>query len=187
MKEIWKDIKGYEGLYQVSNMGNVKSLDRIVNHNTSKTGKSLVKGTLLKFKKDKDGYLNVCLYNNGNRSYRRVHRLVAEAFVPNPKNFPLVNHKDEVKDNNCVDNLEWCTYQYNNTYGTRIEKSIKGNIGKHGKKVRCITTGKEFNSLKEAGEYYKCHIASNIRYCIKTNSYCGKLPDGTPLYWEYID
>ena len=115
IEEIYKDIKDLEGKYQVSNFGNVMSL------NYHQTGKS----KLLKPSKTKDGYLLVNLSKNGKRKIFLVHRLVAEHFIPNIDNLPQVNHKDENKQNNSVDNLEWCTYEENNNYGTRNERSAK--------------------------------------------------------------
>lgn len=118
-EEIWKDVVGYEGLYQVSNLGNVKSLERVVKRFVRGKYISLypVKEKLLKLYINSNGYISVGLYNNGFNSFE-VHRLVAQAFIPNPDNLPCVNHKDENPKNNNVKNLEWCTYQYNNTYGT---------------------------------------------------------------------
>lgn len=107
--EEWRDIKDYEGLYQVSNEGRVKSL---------KFGK----GKILKPQKNTKGYLQVQLWNGGKRVHKLVHRLVAEAFLPNPNNYKEVNHKDENPSNNHVENLEWCDRNYNNNYGTRTEK-----------------------------------------------------------------
>ena len=115
MEEIWKDISGYEGLYQISNLGNVKSL------NYSRTGKERI----LKPGTDKDGYLLVTLYKNRNKRPFKIHRLVAKAFIPNPDNKSDVNHKDENKTNNCVDNLEWMTRMENNNFGTRNERISK--------------------------------------------------------------
>lgn len=106
MVEIWKDIKCYEGYYQVSNLGNVKN---------SRTGR------LIKPHK-KCGYLQLLLCKNGKIKHHLVHRLVAEAFIQNPDNLPIVNHVDENKINNCVDNLEWCTQKYNINYGTSLQK-----------------------------------------------------------------
>ena len=117
IEEIWKDIKDYEGLYQVSNWGRVKSL------NYRHTGKEMV----LQLNKTKYGYLLVCLYKDGKCKYFSVHRLVAEAFIPNPLNLPCVNHINENKQDNLVTNLEYCTTAYNNSFGTRLERVAKKN------------------------------------------------------------
>ena len=119
MIEEWRPIEGYEGLYEVSNTGQVRSLDRYVKNNYSYR---LQKGKVLSPEKNKDGYLLVSLCCNGKQNLRTVHRLVAQAFIPNPNNLPQVNHKDENKSNNRVDNLEWCDQAYNNLYGTRQER-----------------------------------------------------------------
>ncbi len=97
--ELWKDIPNYEGLYQVSNLGKIKSLDRYVNGRNSKR---LIKGKILSLVKEKDGYLVVNLYKNNATKQFRVHRIVAEVFLLNPDNLPEVNHKDEDKINNIV-------------------------------------------------------------------------------------
>lgn len=115
MKEIWKDIVGYEGKYQVSNLGRVKSL------NYGRTGKEKV----LKYE-DNNGYLRVNLCKNCKVKHYRIHRLVAQAFIPNPDNLPVINHKNEIKTDNRVQNLEWCTSQYNSTYNNQhIKRGIK--------------------------------------------------------------
>lgn len=120
--EIWKDIEGYEGLYQISNLGRVRSLDRIINF---KNGRSrLFKGKIFNLSKDTNGYLYAPLCKNGKYKNKSVHRLVAQAFLPNPNNLPYVNHKDENKTNNCIENLEWCTPKYNTNYGTSIKRRI---------------------------------------------------------------
>lgn len=123
MVEIWKDIAGYENLYQVSNLGRVRSLDMYVNH--WRGGKVLRKGRELNQCADGRGYNIVSLCKNKEKKTWRVHRLVAQAFIPNPDNLPCINHKDENKLNNCVDNLEWCDHKYNNNYGTRNERLSK--------------------------------------------------------------
>lgn len=115
MNEEWRDIDGYEDLYQVSNMGRVLSLK--FNH-TENNPKILKPIELL-------GYLVVNLYKDGKMKSFKIHRLVAKAFIPNPDNLPEVNHKDENKFNNVVDNLEWCTTKYNINYGTAISRSSK--------------------------------------------------------------
>ena len=123
-KEIWKDIKGYEGLYQVSNFGRVKSLTKY--HKTKKGYFS--KERILKLIRNERGYLLVGLCKNWKKQKVFVHRLVAETFIPNPNNLPQVNHINEFeKDNNSIDNLEWCTCKYNCNYGTR-NKRIKEKI-----------------------------------------------------------
>ena len=115
MEEIWKDIEGYEGYYQVSNLGRVKSLGFDKWH----------KGKVLKQSFDgKGNYLFVGLHKNGKTKQRNVHRLVAETFIPNPDNLPCVNHINEVKTDNRAINLEWCTIEYNSNYGNAKKNMI---------------------------------------------------------------
>ena len=129
MSEVWKEISGYEGLYEESNLGNVRSLDRLIR--SKNNGNIVRKGRILiPFYEEKKGYYQVRLAKNGKNKTFRIHRLVALAFLENPFNYTDVNHKDEIKTNNNVDNLEWCTRKYNNNYGTkpeRIRKSMMGN------------------------------------------------------------
>lgn len=113
--EEWKDIEGFEGLYQISNEGRVKSLG----NNKSRKEK------ILKCRKTKGGYLLAQLCNDGKRTFKLVHRLVAQTFIPNPNNLLEVNHKDECKTNNHVENLEWCDRSYNINYGTRNQRSAE--------------------------------------------------------------
>lgn len=108
--EIWKDVSGYEGLYQVSNKGRVRSLDHTTTHRGFDHKK---RGKILSVRKDGKGYHQYRLYKNGKSWYPKAHRLVAEHFIDNPNNFPQINHIDEDKDNNSVNNLEWCTGTYN--------------------------------------------------------------------------
>ena len=130
MEEIWKDISGYEGCYQVSNFGRIKSLDRYIATVGNPSGKRLIRGKILNPSKrvmsnGEDGYYSVTLYKCGTGRLFNVHRIVAETFIPNPNNLPCVNHKDENKQNNRVDNLEWCSVAYNNKYGTARERSAE--------------------------------------------------------------
>lgn len=121
MQEIWKDVTGYEGLYQVSNFGNVKSCDRVVFAGTNSNHTCQhIKFRLLKMGGGK--YKQVILCKEGKIKAFTVHRLVAQAFISNPDNLPCINHKDENPSNNRVDNLEWCTYKYNNGYNNRVDK-----------------------------------------------------------------
>lgn len=109
-EEVWAEVKrpNFDGRYEVSNYGNVRNL---------KTKR------LLKPVKHKNGYLFACLCKNGKQAIVSVHRLVATAFIPNPNKYPIVNHKDETRNNNKASNLEWCTYKYNSNYGTVRERS----------------------------------------------------------------
>lgn len=121
-KEIWETVPDFPN-YEVSNFGNVRSKDRI----SERMGNSTkLKGMMLKGKIDR-GYRRVTLYAGDRKRHKEIsiHRLVAQAFIPNPKNLPCVNHKDENPENNHVDNLEWCTHKYNSNYGTAIERRVK--------------------------------------------------------------
>lgn len=137
-----KDIQEYEGLYAITSCGRVWSY----------RSKKFLKPRLYK------GYYGVVLYKNGNSKVFLIHRLVAEAYIPNPDSLPFVNHKDEVKTHNWVNNLEWCTRSYNARYGTAVARANE----KKFKKVMCIETGEIFNSHKEAEQalgLYKGAIA----------------------------
>ena len=112
INEEWRPVIGYYGLYEASNMGRVRALKW---HRGNITH-------ILKPCKDSSGYYQVALYKDGTRKLKMVHRLVAEAFIPNPNNYPCINHKDYDTTNNCVDNLEWCSYSYNNNYGNGPQK-----------------------------------------------------------------
>ena len=116
-REEWRDIEGYEGKYQISNKGRVKSLNY---RNSGKEG-------LMKPYKNEGGYLKVNLKGKDKYKLLSIHRLVANAFIPNPENKPCINHKSENKTENFVENLEWVTHRENNNWGTRIERIIKAN------------------------------------------------------------
>ena len=150
-QEIWKDVVGYEEFYKVSNKGNVRSVAR-----KDSIGRKCG-GRVLKPLNHRHGYLQVDMYKNGKVKRKYIHRLVAEAFNPNPKGFLEINHKDENKSNNELSNLEWCTREYNVNYGTLIERLSK--------KVRAVNveTGEvhTFNSTRESGRkgYHQSSVA----------------------------
>lgn len=127
--EVWKDIEGYEGIYQVSNMGQVKSLERVV---TCKDGRKtyILPERILKPSRYKENYLQVVLSNVGKKKTFKIHQLVARTFIPNPQNLPCVNHRNEIKTDNRVENLEWVTQKENLNYGTIIERKSKSMKGK---------------------------------------------------------
>lgn len=168
MNEEWRDVVGYEGLYQVSNLGNVKSL----NYQKRGYAQNLV------LKRNRNGRLWVELLKNGNRKCLQVHRLVGIAFIPNPKALPQINHKDENPANNNVDNLEWCDQSYNVRYSLerhperkrtnvrnlsyptgdlwhQIHKGHPGRRGKQNTCGSCINTGTKVVQYTDATDYYK--------------------------------
>lgn len=148
MQEIWKDIKDYEGLYQISNLGRVKSVGRIVKRGTNFKP---VCERVLKMG-DKDGYKYVILSKSGKTKTGWVHRLVAQAFIPNPDNLPCINHKDENPSNNVVNNLEWCTHSYNNSYN---DVRIRAAMDKRKPIIQYAKDGtfiREWSHAREAAE-----------------------------------
>lgn len=121
MEEIWKDVVGYEGTYQVSNLGRVRSLDRWI---ISRNGvRRFFKGIVMKPQTDKDGYSVVNFHTTKGSHLLKIHRLVASAFIPNKDNKPCIDHIDGVRNNNRVDNLRWCTYVENNNYERTKERN----------------------------------------------------------------
>ena len=123
INEVWKPVKYYEGLYEISNYGRVKSIERVIQ---DKNGKNKVVHEKYITQHDNGrGYLFVSLWKDNKTKKEYVHRLVAITFIPNPEKLPQVNHIDEDKQNNYVDNLEWCICQYNNNYGTHIDRLIE--------------------------------------------------------------
>lgn len=165
-----KPVKGYEGNYEVSDDG------RVFNTN----------GKELKHYLIKRGYHVVFLFKNNKQKTKLVHRLVAEAFIPNPDNLPQVNHKDENKDNNSLSNLEWCTNYYNSHYGTKTERlrvscTRKAKELGECKEVICLADGKRYYSISEAARCYGIPIATVSASCIRKTF--GKLP--FRFYSEY--
>lgn len=121
-EEIWKDVKGYKGIYQISNFGRVKSLARFI---IVKNHKRFLKEKMIKTNIDIYGYEYFIMNKNCHKKHCKIHRLVAETFLENPFNYTMINHKDENKQNNNVNNLEWCNAKYNLNYGNRSKKYMK--------------------------------------------------------------
>ena len=167
-KEIWKDIAGYEGLYKVSNLGRIKKLG----NNFSCKEKILVNS-------DCHGYLHVNLYKNGTRKSYLVHRLVALSFIENTNNYMEINHIDENKHNNCVENLEWCTRKYNNNYGLHKIKMRETVINNRGRKVKI--NNMIFNCILDAARYYNCSST-----CIYNSTKTGKISSKIGYEVEFI-
>lgn len=148
MSEVWKDVQGYEGLYQVSNIGRIKSLNRVISDGRS------YKGKILNQRNDRVGYKDIMLSKEGIQKRYKVHRLVAKAFLSNPLNLPQVNHKDEIKFNNNVSNLEWCDDKYNKNYGSLKEHRKQLGI-KHGNSLYVYFPNgekKKYRSIKNAAK-----------------------------------
>ena len=174
--ELWKPIRGYVGLYEVSNFGRVRSLTRIVfqqKHFHKYEGRILVPCVA------GGGYLKVMLYKDNKAKQFFVHRLVAATFIPNPKHLPEVNHRDENITNNRLSNLEWCTAKYNSNYGTIKERISKAN----GKIVLQFTTDgvfvKQHDSIAKAARQIGCTL-QNISICCRgiNKTACG-------FIWKY--
>ena len=168
MKEEWRDIQGYEGFYQVSSFGNVRSLDRTIIRSNLKP--QFIKGRTLNQLNYKNGYVKVELSHGGFCKRYFIHRLVAQAFIPNPDNLPEVNHKDENPSNNCVDNLEWCTHLYNSNYGDRVNK-IKTTMKLNGRAKSVLMYDKNgklikrFDSINDASNELHIHCGSIVECC----------------------
>lgn len=183
MKEEWRDIKGYEGRYQVSNLGRVKSLAR-------KKGWCIAKERMLTLWEQHKGYLVADLADgNGHRKHKVAHRLVAEAFIPNPDNKPQVNHKNGDKHDNRVENLEWIT-----NYENHIHKvySLGVNSVNPVKKILCVEENKVFESVHKAAIYlgkpnaysYIASAARGAAYTINGKTYYKKMAYG--YHWRYV-
>ena len=160
-------LKVMNGFYEVSNKGRVRSL--IFWSNVHKRNYKRIK--IMKFGKNALGYCTVILSRNKVEIGKNIHRLVAEAFIPNPKNLPEVNHIDENPSNNCVENLEWCTHKYNINYGIRGKKAIQYDL--QGNKI------KEWNSAKEASDFL------NIKPTAICSCRSGKRKTAGGFKWTY--
>lgn len=170
LNEEFKPIKDYEGLYEISNYGRVKSLEK-------NNGFVYQNNKILKAPIDKDGYLRYCLAKNKNNKYIYGHRLVAEAFIPNPNNLPQINHKNEIKNDNRVDNLEWCTNKYNVNYGSRNQKVSKI-VNQYDLQNNFIKT---WCSMSEAARKLKLDSSAIAKCCRGKLKTCGN------YIWKYVD
>lgn len=164
MQEIWKDIKNYEGIYQISNIGRVKNLKKNKILSTLKTGR----------------YNHLSLSKNGIVKNHSIHRLVAEAFISNPNNYKYINHKDENTRNNNANNLEWCSQSYNINYGTRKEKvknKLSISINQYDMNNNFI---KKWDCMQDAIRFYNnyhiCNVCKGTRK--SANGYIWKYNNG---------
>lgn len=182
--EEWRDIKGYEGLYQVSNLGRVKKLKGVI---VRKNGYPLPSKECIRVGFVEQGYEIITLSKNGKKKSHRVHRLVAEAFICNPKGFPVINHKDENKLNNRWDNLEWCSYTYNNTYGGLIQRKNATKKERHSlcKPVQQYSLDgtflREYCSINEASQVLNLSYTTISLVC---NGYKGVVTCGG-FQWKF--
>ena len=190
--EIWKPVKNFENLYEVSNIGRVKSKNRLVSNqydiNTDSYNLSkLIKGKILVGSIGKHGYRNVCLVNEkGVKQYELVHRLVAKAFIPNPDELPCVNHKNGRKLDNRANNLEWVTYSENTNHAikTGLRKKVYGS-----KPVLNVTTGKTYTSAMEAArDIHKEIPTSKTESIMKNINACcaGKQKSAYKYQWKNL-
>ena len=157
MSEMWKDIEGYEGIYQVSNLGRVKSLSR----NTKNQYRN---SEIVKSKEIRNGYYSVTLFKNEKGKHFTIHRLVAKAFIPNPYNKPQINHIDGNKLNNNVSNLEWCTQQENtiHAYKNNLINPYTTKVIQYDKNMNFI---KEWNSIKEVEKELNINHSNIVTVC----------------------
>lgn len=194
MKEFWKPVKNFEGLYEISNLGNVKTLKRtwrVLNYQSKKYQTMYNKEKLMNCVISKTGYKQVVLMKNNKKTFKLIHRLVAEAFINNTENKPCVNHKDGNKLNNNVNNLEWCTYKENNIHAWKngLPKSyLKGKYGKEHNKSKKINQYdsdgnfiKTWDCISDVTRQLKID-SGRITKCCKHQKYCHSAGG---FIWEY--
>ena len=174
--EIWKPIPGYEGLYEVSNLGRVKSLGKNLYNINENTYSFHAYSHIMKPSTNK-GYLQVNLSKNGVLKCIKVHRLVAMAYIPNPNNYPQVNHKNEIRNDNRVENLEWCNNKYNSNYGSRNAKLSK-KVAQYTKDDVFVNEFKSCIEVEKQLGFSNGHIS---KCCL------GKRKSAYGYHWRYIN
>lgn len=176
--EIWKPIKGYEGLYEISNLGRVKSLDRIVNCGLKNQKTRIIKGKILKAHPDKEGYLIVSLTKNQKEMTKRIHKLVAEAFLT------VVNHIDGNRKNNNIDNLEFCTQQHNikEAFRLGLAKNKKGK--EHYKSLKVNQYDLNGNFIKKWECVKDIHRELGFDYSTIGSCYNGRCKTAYGYIWK---
>lgn len=182
VKEIWKEVVGFGGSYMVSSNGEIKSMPRIA----TKTNRKIKGKYMSKCRHKNDGYLQVCLRLNDKSAVYKVHRLVLEAFTPNPENKPTVNHKNGNRQDNRIENLEWATVKENVNHSFKeLGRKSSGydRVGKdhpNSKMVLCISTGKEYDSTRSACLDLKLNQGSLQNAC------SGNIKKLKGLYFKYV-
>ena len=168
--EEWRDVVGYEGTYQVSSCGRFRSLPRMIPH--SSRGYNFRKGVIHSYLSSEctDTYISVQLWSGGKAVQRPLHRLIAEAFIPNSESRPVVNHKDGNKRNNHIDNLEWVTHKENSQHAIATGLNAATGLGKP---VRCLTTGVDYLSISEAAKDLNIDHHSVVEAAIRRTAYAG--------------
>lgn len=179
MQEEWRYVKGYEGMYLVSNFGNVKSLDRPISCKGRKDKLRIISGKMKKPTLNDKGYLKVTLFKNGHGKTREIQRIVAETFIPNPMNKPQVNHIDGNKTNNCVDNLEWATSHENMWHSANVLKNALKAVDQYDLKGNYIATYESAIDAARKNHIKPCSI-SNVIYGRrnKAGGYVWKMTSG---------
>lgn len=176
VKEIWKDIEGYDGVYQISNIGNVQSVQT---YYRKRTGVTTVRTQPIKQFVNKYGYLVVTLHKNCIAKTKTVHRLIAKAFIPNPDNLPCINHKNQIKTDNRLENLEWCTYEYNNSYGDKMLRiSVSSGFVVAQIDAKTNEVIRVFHSAREAGRVIN---SKHISECCR-----GERETACGYKWKYL-